>query len=220
VAHTVLSLLVPVLLAGAAGLGFESQIDARLIEEALALGQSRIESVHTRYHQPYRLQVARPPFDYIDVITPFRRVVLITEERTRLGIRGFTQREAAEALGNQADVVEFRLEMTFHPQNTFVGVPGYDVELVAAASPIARLMPREVTRHPRFGARIETGPLSAPPVALPNAPGGGGGMPVTGGTIVAIFPVGTLSAGGVYDVVVSETGKELARARVNFAGLR
>jgi len=217
VAHTALSHLVPVLLAGAAGLGFESRINARLIEEALALGQSRIESVHTRYHLPYRLQVARPPFDYIDVITPFRRVVLITEERTRLGIRGFTQREAADALGNQAGVVEFRVEMTFHPQNTFVGVPGYDVELVSA-SPSARLMPREVTRHPRFGARIDTGPLSAPPVALPNAPGGG--MPVTGGTIVATFPVEALNAAGAYDVVLSEMGKELARARVNFAGLR
>ena len=45
-------------------------------------------------------------------------------------------------------------------------------------------------------------------------------MPVTGGTIVATFAIGTLNAAGVYDVVVSEMGKELARARVNFAGLR
>ena len=206
------------LLAGVAVPGFESPLTSRLYEEALALGQSRIESVQTRYHRPYRLQLARPPVDYIDVITPFRGVVLITEDRTRLGIRGFTQREAAEALGDRAGVVELRIEMTFHPQNTFVGVPGYDVEL-AAASPAARLMPQEVTRIPRFGPRIENGAPSAPVGAQPNQPRGAA-MPVTGGTIVATFPIGTLNAAGVYDVVVSEMGKELARAGVNFAGLR
>ena len=45
-------------------------------------------------------------------------------------------------------------------------------------------------------------------------------MPLTGGTIVATFPIGTLNAAGAYDVVVSEMGKELARVRVNFAALR
>jgi hypothetical protein len=216
VAHTVLSLLVAARRAGAAAPGFETQIDPRLMEAALALGQSRIESVHTRYHQPYRLQVARPPFDYIDVVTPFRRVVLIAEERSRLGIRGFTQREAAEALGRQAGVVELHVEMTFHPQNVFVGVPGYDVEL--AASPDTRVRPEEVARHPRFGPRIETGSLGAPAGAPLNQ--GRVAMPVTGGTLVATFPLSALNAAGVYAVVVSEMGKELARARVNFAGLR
>lgn len=214
--HTVLSLLVAALLAGGAAPGFETQVDPRLIEAALALGQSRIESVHTRYHQAYRLQVARPPFDYIDVVTPFRRVVLIAEERSRLGIRGFTQREAAEALGRQAGVVELHVEMTFHPQNVFVGVPAYDVEL--AASPDTRVRPEEVARYPRFGPRIETGSFAAPAGTPLNQ--GGVAMPVTGGTLVATFPVSSLNAAGVYDVVASEMGKELARARVNFAGLR
>ena len=217
-AHTWLLLFVALLLAGDALAGLETAITPRLIDEALALGLSRIESVHTRFHQPYRLQVARPPFDYLDVVTPFRRVVLNTEERTNLGIRGVTNREAADALGTASGVVEIRVEMTFHPQNVFIGVPGYEVELTVA-SPAARLMPREVTRIPRFGARINAAPLPAPPGAPPNQRGGGG-MPLTGGTIVAAFSIGTLNTAGAYDVVVSEMGKELARARVNFAGLR
>jgi hypothetical protein len=218
VAHTWLLLLVALLLAGNIASGLETAITPRLIDEALTLGLSRIESVHTRFHQPYRLQVARPPFDYIDVVTPFRRVVRNTEERTNLGIRGVTNREAADALGTASGVVEIRVEMTFHPQNVFIGVPGYDVELTVA-SPAARLMPREVIRIPRFGARLETPPLPAPPGAPPNQ-SGGGGMPLTGGTIVATFPIGTLNAAGAYNVVVSEMGKELARVRVNFAALR
>ena len=203
--------------AGAAVLGFDPAISPRQIDEAMGIGQSRIDGVQARFHQPYRIQVNRAPFDYIDVVTPFRRVVLITEERTNLGIRGFTNREAAAALGAGASVVEMRVEMTFHPQNVFIGVPGYDVELMVVST-AARVMPREVTRIPRFGVRIESAPLPAPAGALPNQ--GGGSMPVTGGTIVATFSVGTLEAAGVYDVVVSEMRKELARVRVNFAGLR
>jgi hypothetical protein len=219
VAHTVSSCLVAILLAGAAVLGFEATITPRLVNEAVLLGESRIDSARTRFHQPYRLQVARAPIDYIDVVTPFRRIVLLTEERTRLGIRGFTQHDATAALADHAGIVELHVEMTFHPQNVFVGVPEYDVELVAASPPAARLTPQSVSRIPRFGARIDAAPLSSPSGAPPNQPGGGG-MPLTGGTIVAAFPVGSVNGTGVYDVVVSDAGKELARARVNFGGLR
>jgi len=218
VAHTVLSLLLGLPLLGAIVLGFETTLTPRHLDEALSIGQSRIESVHARFHQPYRLQVARPPFDYVDVVTPFRRVVLLTEERTNLGIRGFTTREATDALGDKAGVVEFGVEMTFHPQNVFIGVPGYEVEL---ASPLnaGRLKPTAVTRLPRFGPRIE-GAANPSPVGVAPNQRGGGSMPLTGGTIVATFPAGVLTATGIYDVVVSEMGKELARVRVGLAGLR
>jgi hypothetical protein len=198
VAHTVLPLLLAALLAGAAVSAFEPTITPRLIDEALSIGQSRIDSVRTRFHQPYRLQVSRPPIDHVDIVTPYRRVVLLTEERTQLGIRGFTRGEATAALGGQSGVVELRVEMTFHPQNAFVGVPDYDVELVTA-SPPSRLVPGTVERIPRFG---------------------GGGSPLVGGTIVARFPIARLNGTGAYEGVVSEKGKELGRARVNFAGLK
>jgi hypothetical protein len=216
VAHTVFPLLLVLLLSGAAG-RFESALTPRLLDEALSIGQSRIESVHDRFHQPYRLQVTRPPFDYVDVVTPFRKVVLLAEERTNLGIRGFTTREAVDALGAQAGVVEFRVEMTFHPQNVFIGVPGYDVELTSISLG-GRLKPAEVTRFPRFGPRIEGAPLPAPVGTPPNL-GGLVSSPLSGGTLVATFPVAALTD-RVYDVVVSEMGEELARARANLAGLR
>jgi hypothetical protein len=217
VARTVLfSLLAAWLLAGTAA-GLETTLTTRLLQDALNIGQSRIESVRVRFHQPYRLQIARPPFDYIDVVTPFRRVVLTAEERTNLGMRGFTTAEAAAALGSAAGVVETRVEMTFHPQNVFIGVPGYDVALVAPST-AARVMPQSVERIPRFGPRIDGPALPAPAGGPPNLPGGG--QPLTGGTLVATFAIGTLDAAVGYDVVVSETGKELARARVNLAGLR
>lgn len=215
-AHTVFPLLLALLLVGAAG-RIETPLTPRLLDEALSVGQSRIESVRTRFHQPYRLQIARPPFDYVEVVTPFRRVVLLTEDRTNLGIRGFTTREATDALGAQAGVVEFRVEMTFHPQNVLIGVPGYDVELATPGTP-ERLAPMEVIRLPRFGPRI--GGTQPAPAGGPPDPRRGSSLPLSGGTLVAAFPVGALSATGAYDVVISEMGTELARARVNFAGLR
>ena len=116
VAHTVLRFLLAVLFAGSAVAGFEQALDRRLFGEAIAVGQSRIEAVRTRFHQPYRIQVSRPPIDYIDIVTPFRRVALLAEERAQAGGRLF-QREAIALLGDRSTLVEILVEMTFHPLN-------------------------------------------------------------------------------------------------------
>jgi hypothetical protein len=215
VARTVLPLLLAALLVGSPVAGFVPAGDQRLIAEAIGIGQSRT-AVRTRYHQPYRVQVARPPIDYIEIVTPFRRVVLLAEERARLGSRLFGQREAMAALGDRSDVVEVLVEATFHPLNVYVGVPEYDVELVAT-SPVARITPRNISRVPRYGARVEGVPYSFP-FPAPNLPGGS--QPLTGGTIAASFDAGTLNPNGVYEVVVSEKGTELARAPVNLGQFR
>ncbi|MBF8300911.1 MAG: hypothetical protein HW394_1281 [Acidobacteria bacterium] len=219
VAHTVLRFLLAVLGAGSAVAGvvadFEPTLDRRLIDAAVAIGSSRVEAVRTRYHQPYRIQVARPPIDYIDIVTPFRRIALLAEERARAGGRLFGQREAIAALEDRSDVVEVLIEMTFHPLNVFIGVPAYDVEL-ASASSVTRINPLQISRIPRFGARVDGGPLSSPGAStLP-----GSSQPLLGGTIVAGFGANALNPNGVYDVVVSEKGKALARARVNVGSLR
>lgn len=201
-AHTVLRFFLAVLLAGSTVAGFEQALSLRLIDDAIAIGQSPIEAVRTRYHPPYRIQVARPPIDHIEIVTPFRRVVLLAEERMRAGNGLFPRRDAIAALGDRSGVVEVLIEMTFHPLNVFVGVPEYDVELVTVA-PVARLSPRNISRVPRMGSPLP-----------------GGSRPVTGGTIAASFGAGTLTPNGFYDVVVSEKGKELARARVDLGQMR
>ena len=216
VAHTVLRFLLAVLFAGSAVAGFEQALDRRLFGEAIAVGQSRIEAVRTRFHQPYRIQVSRPPIDYIDIVTPFRRVALLAEERAQAGGRLF-QREAIALLGDRSTLVEILVEMTFHPLNVFVGVPAYNVELTTAAS-AARINPLEIARIPRFGARLEGVPLPSRFAAAPRLLGES--QPMLGGTIVATFGAGALNPNGVYEVVVSEKGKELARARVNLGTLR
>jgi len=216
VAHTVLRFLVAVLGAGSVVAGFEQALDRRSIDAAIAAGQSRIESVRTRFHQPYRIQVARPPVDYIDIVTPFRRVALLAQERTQAGGRLF-QGEAIALLGDRSTLVEILVEMTFHPLNAFVGVPAYDVEL-ADAAPVARINPLRIGRIPRFGARLEALSLASPNAVVSTSTGDG--QPMLGGTVVATFAGDTLNPNGIYDVVVSENGKELARAQVDMETFR
>ena len=215
-AHTVFRFLLAVLCAGSALAGFEQTLDRRLIDEAIGVGQSGIEAVRTRYHEPYRIQVARPPIDYIDIVTPFRRLALLAEERARAGGRLF-QSEAIALLGERSALVEIFVEMTFHPLNAFVGVPAYDVELTTAA-PVARIDPLRIGRIPRFGARLEGVPPPSLFAGAPILPGVA--QPMLGGTIVATFSGGALNPSGVYEVVVREKERELARARVDVGTLR
>jgi hypothetical protein len=208
---------------------FEPTLDNRALDQAIDIGRSRIVVDRTAFHRPYRLDVGRAPVDWIDVVTPFRRVALESELRERNGGHLFGQREALEALGPMPQRVDVVVEMTFHPLNTFIGVPSYDVSLAAAAAgtdSTARagrsgstvIGADHIERVPRFGTRVNTN-------ALPYPYQGGAGVPrggetLTGGVIVAQFDGRALVANGVYDIVVSEGAKELARARLDLRGVR
>jgi hypothetical protein len=210
---THLLIAVVLVLATAAATGaVELIVSPRALTEALDIGHSRIESLRTRFHQPYRLIVARPPVDEIHVITPFRRVALAAESRARLGERLFGQREARATLAEAPEQIDLLIELTFHPQNTFIGVPPYQVRLLPVAATTRPAEPRDVSYVPRFGPRIGgMPPMTTPPVA---------GQPLTGGTIVVQLDGRAIDADGLYDVLVLDGTKELARARVDLKALR
>ena len=208
---------VAAVLTGSVAFAYDVSLDRRAIEEALAIGGSHIESVRVRFHQAYRIPVGRAPVDYIEVITPFRRVEVEAETRARSGSRTFSQREALDLLAAAPDELEFYVELTFHPQNTYIGVPQYDVWLSPAGSTASPPMqPRGIERFPRYGARIAGLPLPFP--AAPAVPRQS--EPVLGGTLAARFDARLLDRAGVYEVIVSEAGKEIARARSDLRALR
>ncbi len=211
-AHAAFSLLLVLALA------YDPAVDPREASEALAIGQSRIESTRIRFHQPYRLPVNRAPIDYLDVVTPFRSVELAAEARVRAGERPLGQREALELLAGRRGRVELVIEMTFHPLNTFVAVPAFVAALLPVGSPGGPIAAINVERHPRFGVRVDGIPPGAP--ATPMPPDSQRQEPVLGGTVIASFDGSALNPSGIYDVVVSESGKEGARARLDLARLR
>jgi hypothetical protein len=199
---------------GSAGVAMDATLDLRGINEAVSLGQSRSDRDRARFHAPYRLAVNRAPVDYLEVVTPFRRIVLEAESRAQTGDRSFGQRHAREILAATPPTLEVFVELTFHPLHTFVGVPDYAIALVEAGLP--RIRPRETARIPRHGPRLDGTPLPGPnTLVLP-----GSDQPMIGGTIVARFDAQTLRRSGIYDVIVEDAGKELARARAEFSRLR
>lgn len=204
-------------LTSAAAFAYDATLDRRSIEEAMTIGQSHIESVRVRFHQAYRIPVGRAPVDYIEVITPFRRIEVEAETRARSGNRSLSQREALEILAAAPEQVEFFVELTFHPLNTYIGVPQYDVRLSLTGRGVTQpIEPRNIERFPRYGARVAGLPLPMP--AAPAVPRQS--EPVQGGTLAARFDARLLDRNGVYEVIVSEAGKELARARSDLRALR
>jgi hypothetical protein len=196
-----------------AATAMQASLDRQTLSEAAALGQSRSERDRARFHAPYRLTVSKAPVDFIEVITPFRRVVLEAEARALTGDRSFGQRQAMELLGSGPPTVDVIVEMTFHPLHTFVGVPAYGMTLVARGAP--PVQPRSIDRIPRHGPRVEGAPLPAPRgIPLPTD------EPMLGGSMIGHFDALVLDPSGQYDVVIDDAGRELARARADLGRMR
>jgi hypothetical protein len=158
----------------------------------------------------------QPPVDYIEVVTPFRRIALDAESHTRAGERLYGQREALATLGDNPSRLDGVVELTFHPLNNYVGVPAFTVSLLpAGGTPIE---PRTISRVPRFGPRLSGMPLPYPYVANSSPPQGS--QPLLGGSIVAAFDGTTLDARGTHAVLIRDSGKDIAKAPVDFARLR
>ena len=142
----------------------------------------------------------------ISLVSEYRRVVLLTEERIRLGDRGYSVRQMTSDLKPWRGSLQVIVELAFHPQNTYVGVPLIDVLLVPLDDPGRLPLVADATdRIPRFGLYWDPPPTEAPwwpfpPVATIVTPRA---EPVTGGWVQARFDAETL-ASGRFDVAVKE----------------
>jgi len=209
--------VVPVLVAMAAAVtAFEPSLDPRSLSDAIDLGQSRIDDVRSRFHAAYHVDVMQPPVDYIEVVTPFRRIALDAEAHTRAGERLYGQREALATLGDNPSRLDVIVELTFHPLNNYVGVPAFTVVLVPPGG--KAIEPRTISRVPRFGPRVSGRPLPYPYMTSSAAPQGS--QPLLGGSIIAAFDGTALDARGAYVTVIRDSGKDVAKATVDLARLR
>jgi hypothetical protein len=196
---------------------FEPSLDPRSLADAIDLGQSRIDDLRSRFHAAYHVEVMQPPVDYIEMVTPFRRIALDAEARTRAGERLYGQREALATLGDNPSRVDVVVELTFHPLNNYVGVPAFTVSLVPTGG--RPIEPRTIGRVPRFGPRL-SGMLLPYPYVTNSAPPPQGSQPLLGGSIVATFDGTALDARGTYVVLIRDSGKDVAKATADLARLR
>lgn len=209
--------LVVVVSVGAAAGAFDAALDPRSLADAIDLGQSRIDDMRSRFHAAYRVDVMQAPVDYLEVVTPFRRIALDAEAHTRAGQRLYGQREALATLGDNPSRVDIIAELTFHPLNNYVGVPAFTMTLAAGGG--APMLPRALATVPRFGPRVTGSSLPYPyGIGTPTAPQGS--QPLLGGSVIATFDGTALDARGSYVVSIRESGKEVAKASVDFGRLR
>jgi len=211
----VVALAVLVLAVAAVSRGAQRTLSLAEIDEAIRMGQTRIAADRQRFHERYRIPVSRPPVDYLEVVTPYRRVVLAADQRAQIGDRSFGQRQAIQVLNDADGRFDVVVEFTFHPLNNFVGMPQFDV---AFASGRLRILPASLDRQPRFGARVEGLP---PPIPVAGGQiAGGAAQPMLGGTATAWFRGEDIDPEGAIELVVSEQGKELTRTRIDLGRLR
>ena len=198
----------------------QSDLDPQSVTEAVALGQSALDGGRTAFHRPYRIAIGRPPLDSVEIVTPFRRVVIAAELRARAGDRRFGQREGLAVAASYPGQLSVHAEFTFHPLNTYVLVPQYRIAWVTRRG--NRIEPGNTESAPRIGPK--TGP-DALPVPLGGGAGVrlGGGQPMAGASVVSYFDARRLvdDREPAVELVIDEAGRtELARLPIDLALLR
>jgi len=192
----------------------QTPVDDAAIDAALTLARVSSDTARARFHDAYRLIAARAPVDYLEVVSPFRRIVIAAQQRAAAGDRSFGQRQALEILGKAGGQIDVYVEMTFNPLNTYIGVPEYEVVLAGRGN--TRVGARSIDRLSRWTPRVD-----GLPAAVPS--GGGSGPPrgpLVGATLIARFDLQSLDPEGSYDVVISERGDVLAAVRLDLSRLR
>jgi len=152
---TIACLALIVTLPGTAGLEVPLSQDG--IERALIVGRA-FDAERARFHRPYLVSLNDATVEQIEVITEFRRVVLLQEDRIRHGDHMFGLRQAEDALAPWRGRLTLVTRLRFHPLNTYVAAPLFEIAI--GTPPMIALDVRRTIlyaaqgEHPRRGASI------------------------------------------------------------------
>ena len=200
----------------------EINLDREAIDQAIVFGRQATRAERLAFHSGY-LRTPAAEVRRVSVVTEYRRVVLLMEEKMRLLDRNYGVAQMTAALAPWRGLVEIIVELQLHPHNTFVRVPEVDVLLVPLDEPghPMPLVAEATDRQPRFGFFWDPTPVDAPwwPFPPPNTPVLGGTEPLTGGWLHARFEAAGL-ARGRYEVAVKNGGENLGRVQFDFGAIR
>ena len=191
---------IAILLQGHAG-AVATVLGDKDIERALKLAQAA-EQKRAQFHAPYLVRVDDATVEQIEVVTEFRRYVLAVQEQLRKGNWLFAQgvRSAKEQLQPWRERLSIVARLRFHPHNTMMMVPLYDITI--GQPPV--LVPINIVRTPI--------------TALLSGKKGDFNAPLMGATIEAIFDTRSLDP-AARDVSVLLEAQPVARVPIDFAKL-
>jgi hypothetical protein len=170
------------------------------MERALAIARAR-DSERQQFHSRYVFNLNDPAVTRIEVVTEFRRLVVIAEDHVLRGDSMFTRglRAAEQALAPTRGMLTLRAQVRFNPLNVFVVLPAY---ALAVGSPAGALQPVDTQVTPQYSA--------------PFKARGKTQTSLIGATLEATVPseaIGQLAR----PVAVTLDGKEVTRAAVDFS---
>ena len=168
------------------------------VERALTIARATAGE-RERFHAPYIKTIDTAAVERVEVVSEYRRVVLLAEEHAVRGDRQFaySTTRALQALAVWKGRVSIVARLRFHPQNTYIDVP--EVTMIMEGHP---------------GALV--GVLRAPVHVAPAAPGDR--LPVLGAVVEGVFEA-QAAGQAIREFVVALEGRELARVQFDFATL-
>jgi hypothetical protein len=125
--------------------------------DALSLGRTRDEALFAAFNRGYSLSAA-DTVDSAEIITEFRRAVLIVREHASQGEYGFTERDLSIAIAPYRGLITFVVQARLHPLNTFTKPPPYDIYISTGpdSPPVAS---KSLKRDPVYP--VGAGPMSS-----------------------------------------------------------
>ena len=105
------------------------------IERAQAVARSR-DSERQRFHARYVINLPNPVIPQFEVVTEFRRLVIISEDHVLRGDWMFTRsvHAAENALAATRGTITIKAQVRFNPMNTFIESPAYTLAIGAPSA--------------------------------------------------------------------------------------
>jgi hypothetical protein len=168
--------------------------------DALALGRTRDDALFESFNKGYNLAVS-DIIESVEVITEFRRAVLLVRERTMQGDYVVTDATVTRAMAPHLGQIGFIVQVRLPPFNTFIAPPSYDVYISTGPS-TKPLGDKALKRDPVYAF--------GPP-----------GSPIVGVRIQATFPKDAIERATNPELVVTDDKAEIIwRARIDLSRYR
>ena len=170
--------------------------------DAVVLGHTRDPALYDAFHSGYYLTPSGE-VERAEVITEFRRAVLIVREHADFGEYSFNETSLARALGPYRGVVTFTAQLRLHPLHNYAKPPGYEMYVRTGPS-TPPIRPSTFKRE----AIYPPGTFKKP-------------VPMTGFTLELTVPRADISgAAEPALVIVNEAGDIIWQARLDLARFR
>jgi hypothetical protein len=116
--------------------------------EAIALGKTHDDALYESFNKGYSLSPA-DTIDNAEIVTEFRRAVMLVREKVAMGDYAITERDLNTAIAPYLGKVTYIVQARLNPMNTFIKPPAYD--LYVSTGPTSKpIAPENLKREPVY----------------------------------------------------------------------